>query len=138
MRIEIETFVKADLESVWQAWNNPADICAWNAASDDWHTTDARLELEPGGIFCYRMAAKDGSFAFDFSGSYTLVEPMTRIEFELDDSRTVSTTFESGSDGVRVRQSFEAEDEMSAGQQKDGWQAILNNFARHVESKFGV
>ncbi|MBO6506845.1 MAG: SRPBCC domain-containing protein [Kordiimonadaceae bacterium] len=138
MRIDIETLVKADLDTVWQAWNTPADICAWNAASDDWHTTDAKLELEPGGSFCYRMAAKDGSFAFDFSGIYTFVAPMTRIEFELDDSRIVSTTFESGLDGVHVRQSFEAADEMSASQQKDGWQAILNNFARHVESKVGV
>lgn len=47
----------------------------WNAASDDWHTTRATVDLRVGGAFCSRMEARDGSMGFDFEGVYTAVEP---------------------------------------------------------------
>jgi uncharacterized protein YndB with AHSA1/START domain len=37
MKITVETRVKGQLKQVWEAWNNPADIKAWNTAQDDWH-----------------------------------------------------------------------------------------------------
>ena len=135
MKIEISTLVDAEIDAVWEAWITPEDICRWNAASEDWHTTAAELALAPGSGFSYTMEAKDGSAGFDFAGTYTVVEPQTRIDFELEDNRAVSTTFEVEENGVRVRQCFEAENELSAKQQKDGWQAILNNFSQHVEAK---
>lgn len=135
MKIEIETFVRGDLDTVWDSWTTPADICSWNAASDDWHTPSAQLELRPGGAFSYRMEARDGSVGFDFAGTFTRVDPKSRIDFELEDARPVSVRFEPGEDGVKVRQSFTAEDELSAEQQRAGWQSILDRFARHVESK---
>jgi uncharacterized protein YndB with AHSA1/START domain len=45
LKITIETLVKADLNTVWAAWNNPEDIKQWNAASDDWHTTQSSVDL---------------------------------------------------------------------------------------------
>lgn len=39
MTITVETLVESDLSTVWNAWNNPADIERWNAPSDDGHTT---------------------------------------------------------------------------------------------------
>src|SRR5919109_3837720 len=93
MKITVETVVKADLNKVWDAWNNPADIKQWNAASDDWHTPQSRVDLREGGKFSSRMEAKDGSAGFDFEGTYTRVEPQRRIEDVMSDGRAVSVEF---------------------------------------------
>jgi uncharacterized protein YndB with AHSA1/START domain len=61
LKITIGTLVKADLNTVWGAWNDPEDIKQWNAASDDWHTTQSTVDLREGGKFSSRMEAKDGS-----------------------------------------------------------------------------
>jgi uncharacterized protein YndB with AHSA1/START domain len=61
MKITVETPVKAKLNKVWDAWNDPVDIKQWNTAQDDWHTTRSSVDLREGGKFLSRMEAKDGS-----------------------------------------------------------------------------
>ncbi|AOY01631.1 SRPBCC family protein [Jeongeupia sp. USM3] len=134
MKITVETVVRAGIGPVWAAWNNPDDIVRWNAASDDWHTTRSRVDLRVGGTFSARMEAKDGSFGFDFEGVYTRIAEHQLIEYAMGDGRTVSVAFVPVADGVIVRETFDAEDEHSAEQQRQGWQAILDRFARHVEA----
>ncbi len=133
MKITVETVVKATLESVWDAWNNPDDIKQWNNASDDWHTTRSTVDLRQGGKFSARMEAKDGSAGFDFEGTYTRVEPRRVIEYRMEDGREVRVQFSETGDGVLVRETFDAETENDPELQREGWQAILDNFARHVE-----
>ena len=133
MEITIETFVKSDITSVWKAWNTPDDIKRWNAASDDWHTTASSIDLREGGQFKSRMEAKDGSMGFDFSGTYTRVVDNQLIEYDLDDGRSVKIEFRTEEGGVRVIETFEAEATNSPEMQRDGWQAILDNFRRFVE-----
>lgn len=135
MIISIETIVNSKLNNVWSAWVNPDDIVQWNFASDDWCCPSAENDLVVGGEFNYRMEARDGSFGFDFEGVYTDLIPEKMIKFDLGDERDVSVEFVEVSEGVKVIESFEAEDEHSAQQQKDGWQSILNNFKKYVESK---
>jgi uncharacterized protein YndB with AHSA1/START domain len=135
VKITIETLVKADLGTVWAAWNNPTDIEQWNAASDDWHTIQSRVDLREGGKFSARMEAKDGSSGFEFDGTYTRVVPQRLIQYRMGDGREVKVEFSEGADGVVVRETFEAETENEPAQQRQGWQAILDNFARHVEAK---
>jgi uncharacterized protein YndB with AHSA1/START domain len=135
MRITVETVVNADLDAVWRAWNDPEDITQWNAASDDWHTTRSTVDLREGGTFSARMEAKDGSVGFDFEGTYTRVVPQERIEYAMSDGRTVEVEFTETADGVRVRETFDAESENDPELQRQGWQAILDSFARHVEAK---
>lgn len=135
MKITIETRVKADLKTVWDAWNNPEDIKQWNAASDDWHTTRSAVDLREGGKFSARMEAKDGSVGFDFEGTYTRVVPRKVLEYKLGDDREVKVEFSEAADGVVVRETFDAESQHDPEFQRRGWQAILNNFARHVEAK---
>jgi uncharacterized protein YndB with AHSA1/START domain len=131
--ITVETLVKANLDSVWDAWNNPDDIKQWNAASDDWHTNQSTVDLREGGKFSARMEAKDGSAGFDFEGTYTRVVPPRVIEYRMEDGREVKVQFSEVADGVLVRETFDAETESDAEVQRQGWQAILDNFARHVE-----
>ena len=134
MKIAVETTVTASIEQVWQAWNTPEDIKQWNAASDDWHTTKSEVDLRDGGAFSSRMEAKDGSFGFDFAGIYTEVVPNKLIEYAFGDRHCV-VEFTPGSRGVTVRVTFDAETTHSEEQQRQGWQAILDNFTRHVEAK---
>jgi uncharacterized protein YndB with AHSA1/START domain len=133
VKITVETAVKADLEKVWSAWNSPDDIKRWNAASDDWHTTNASVELREGGKFSARMEAKDGSEGFDFEGTYTRVVPRKLIEYRMDDGRQVAVEFSEQPGRVLVRETFDAETQNAPEMQRQGWQAILDNFARHVE-----
>lgn len=133
MKITVETFVKSDITSVWKAWNTPEDIKKWNAASEDWHTTSSSVDLREGGQFTSRMEAKDGSMGFDFSGSYIKIVENQLIEYILDDGRSVQVAFHEEGDGVKVVETFEAEASNSPDLQRDGWQAILDNFARFVE-----
>lgn len=133
MKITVGTTIHAPMERVWQAYTTPEDIVQWNAASDDWHTTKASVDLRVGGAFSSRMEAKDGSFGFDFAGTYTNVVPHSLLEYSFGD-RTARVDFADTPDGVNVKVSFEAETTHSIEQQQGGWQAILDNFKRHVEN----
>jgi uncharacterized protein YndB with AHSA1/START domain len=134
MQITVETIVNAPIAKVWAAYTTPDDIKQWNAASDDWHTTKSTVDLREGGAFSSRMEAKDGSFGFDFAGTYTKIVPQKLIEYTFGD-RTGVVEFLPGSNGVTVRSTFDAETQHSIEQQRQGWQAILNNFAKHVEAR---
>lgn len=134
MRISVATTLAAPIDQVWRAYTTPADITQWNAASDDWHTTAATVDLRVGGEFCSRMEAKDGSMGFDFAGTYTKVVPHALIEYAFGD-RTARVEFAENAEGVTVTVSFDSESTHSEEQQREGWQAILNNFTRHVQER---
>lgn len=133
MKISVETTVAAPIEQVWRAYTTPEDIKQWNAASDDWHTTTAKVDLRVGGAFSSRMEAKDGSMGFDFAGTYTRIVEHELIEYAFGD-RTAQVEFVDSPNGVKVRVTFDSESTYSVEQQQQGWQAILDNFARHVEA----
>lgn len=134
MKITVETVVKAPVAVVWSAYTTPEDIKQWNAASPDWHTTKASVDLRVGGEFSSRMEAKDGSFGFDFAGTYTKVVPNELIEYAFGE-RNAMVEFTTGANGVMVRVTFDAEGQHSVEQQRQGWQSILDNFARHVQAR---
>lgn len=135
MKITVETVANAGLDPVWDAWNNPADIKQWNAAQDDWHTTASTVDLREGGKFVSRMEAKDGSMGFDFEGTYTRIVPHEVIEYRMSDGREVEVEFVESGGGVLVKVTFDAETENPPELQRQGWQAILDNFGRHVAAK---
>jgi uncharacterized protein YndB with AHSA1/START domain len=133
MKITVTTVVRAPLAEVWRAYTTPDDIKVWNAASTDWYTTQAEVDLRVGGKFCSRMEAKDGSFGFDFAGEYTKLIPQQLIEYVFDE-RNVSVNFTESSDGILVKVSFDPESIHPEEQQREGWQSILNNFAKYLHT----
>lgn len=133
--ITVKAIVKAPIEKVWAFWNDPDAVRHWNNASDDWHCPSATNDLEVGKRFSYRMAAKDGSFAFDFGGTYTAIDPQRSIAYTIDDGRKVEVWFDVKDDGVEVTERFDAEGTHSLEMQQAGWQAILDNFKRWAESQ---
>jgi uncharacterized protein YndB with AHSA1/START domain len=133
-KITVETRIDAPIDRVWRAYTTPEDIRQWNAASDDWHTTSAVVDLRVGGNFSSRMEAKDGSAGFDFAGTYTKIIHHKLIEYAFGD-RAARVEFSPAANAVLVRIAFDSELTHSIEQQRNGWQAILDNFKRHVEAR---
>lgn len=133
-QIKITASIIAPIEKVWDKWTNPEHITKWNFAVDEWQCPRAENDLKVGGKYFARMEAKDGSFGFDFAGTYTRVVPNELIEYAFGD-RVGLVEFITGENGVTVRVSFDAETTHPEAQQRQGWQAILDNFARHVEAR---
>lgn len=134
-KITVATTIAAPIKKVWDSYTQPEHIMQWNNASADWHTPKATNDLRVGGMFLSRMEAKDGSVGFDFTGTYTVVVPYERTEYVMDDGRTVSNTFTAIGDQTQVTTIFDPETENPLEMQKAGWQAILDNFKKHVEEK---
>lgn len=133
-KLTVEAIINAPIHKVWKLWTEPEHIKNWNNASDDWHTPHVENDLWPGGGFLSKMAAKDGSFAFDFSGTYDEVKEHEVISYTLGDGRKVIILFSSKGNETTVAETFDAENTHSLEMQQSGWQAILNNFKKYVES----
>lgn len=133
-RITIETTVDAPAEKIWACWTSPEHIMQWNSASEEWHTPTATVDLRVGGKFSSRMETKDGSEGFDFGGTYTKVIKNAHIDYTIDDGRSVSIVFSENDGHTHITEIFEAENENPMEMQKQGWQAILDNFKRYTES----
>ena len=134
MTIHIETTVQATVQKSWEAYTAPEHITGWNFASDDWCCPSASNDLRPGGRYVARMEAKDGSFSFDFEAVYDAVIPHQKLAYTMGDGRKVEVVFEAISDTqTKVSVDFEAETMNSEELQRQGWQAILDNFGRYAE-----
>jgi len=133
--ITVEALIKAPIEEIWKYWNEPMHITQWCNASDDWHAPYAENDLKVDGKFKTTMAAKDGSFSFDFEGVYTNIQKDKVIEYTILDGRKVRITFSAQGDQVKVIETFEAETINPLEMQRGGWQAILDNFKKYTEAK---
>ena len=132
--LKVSAEVEVPVEKAWELFNTPEHIVNWNAASPDWHTPRASNDLRTGGIFSYRMEARDGSFGFDFAGEYTEVVPMTSFAYKMEDGRTARVEFHPIETGTLVITQFDAENSNPLDMQQNGWQAILDNFKRYAEN----
>lgn len=132
-KITITALVDAPLAKVWRYWTEPEHITQWNFASDDWCCPRATNDLRVGGTYTARMEAKDGSFGFDFGGDWFDVTEGKSLGLKMGDGRSARTTFTPEGTGTRVTTVFDAEGTHPLEMQRDGWQAILNNFKAHAE-----
>ena len=134
-RITVSALVNKPVADVWNTWTDPKHIIQWNAANDDWHCPKATNDLRTGGKFSSTMAARDGSFSFDFEGVYDDVQPHKRIAYTMADGRTCEILFSSENGGTRVVESFDAETQNPVEMQRTGWQAILDRFKAYAEAQ---
>ncbi len=125
--------INASLELVWSYFTDIKHIGEWANGSPDWETTAIKNDLQPGGEFLSRMAAKDGSQSFDFGGVYDEVIPHSKIAYTMGDGRTAMTTFTKDGDSTRVDQVVDAEKENPVEFQKAGWQSMLDNLKARIE-----
>jgi uncharacterized protein YndB with AHSA1/START domain len=132
--ITVEVLIHSSIENVWHHLLSPDSITQWNAASADWHTPRATVDLRVGGKFLSRMEARDGSMGFDFIGTFTRVDPMHGYDYSMEDGRTVTVSVTKTPEGIQVKEIFQAENQNAPELQRAGWQAILDNFKKFVES----
>lgn len=132
--IVVETTINAPIEKVWEYWTLPKHITKWYFANEDWHCPSAENDLRIGGTFSFRMEAKDGSFGFDFTGIYDEVKELETIKYHLADERKIEVNFEKVENSTKVIEKFDAESENPLERQRFGWQSILDNFKKYVES----
>ncbi|QSE73533.1 hypothetical protein JXZ74_15270, partial [Aeromonas media] len=64
----------------------------------------------------------------------TKVVPPTSLGYVMDDGRAVRVRLVEDQGGTWVHEEFDAESEHSGEQQRAGWQSILDNFKRYMES----
>jgi len=133
-KIKIEATISADVRKVWDCFTKPEHITKWNFASDDWHCPSAENDLRVGGKLKSRMEAKDGSAGFDFEAIYDEVIEHKKISYTMTDGRQVITEFDNLNGKTKVTTTFDAENENPVEMQRSGWQAILDNFKKYVES----
>ncbi len=132
--ISIETTVDVPMATAWKIWNDPAHIMQWNSAHPSWHSPRSENDLRVGGKFNHRMEARDGSFGFDFAGTYDKVELHKEISYTLGDGRKATTLFAEQNGKTAIATTFDAESENDPEFQKQGWQAILDNFKKYAET----
>ncbi|MDQ8052255.1 MAG: SRPBCC family protein [Pedobacter sp.] len=134
-KIKVAATTAVPLAKVWEAWNTPADIMKWNTPDPSWHTPSSTNDLRVGGKFNNRMEAKDGSFGFDFEGVYDEVDHHQKITYTLGDGRQATTLFAEKDGQTTIETSFDPETQNAPEFQQQGWQSILNNFIKYVETK---
>jgi uncharacterized protein YndB with AHSA1/START domain len=132
--ITVTVILKTTLEKAWEFFTNPAHVVKWYFASNDWHAPSSTNDLIVGGKFSTRMESKDGSMGFNFSGTYTEVELNKLLKIVLDDERLMNVNFTAEDEIVTIMEQFEPEYENDIDLQKNGWQAILNNFKKYIEN----
>lgn len=132
--ITVSATVNAPVEKVWKTWNEPQHITQWCAASDDWHAPHAENDVRAGGEFKTTMAAKDGSFSFDFGGVYDDVQEYRSLNYTMGDGRKVSILFEGEGNSTKITETFDPESQNPEEMQRGGWQAILDNFRKYTEA----
>ncbi len=143
-KIKVEVEINAPVEKVWEFWTNPKDIVSWNFASDDWCCLNAENDLVVGGKFGATMSSTDKSVSFNFNGVYDeiilhkkisySVDPMYYKQKNIDGGRKVDVEFVSLGNKTKVIETFDPEEMHSRELQQQGWQAILNNFKKYVET----
>jgi uncharacterized protein YndB with AHSA1/START domain len=133
--ITVTAIIDAPVQKVWKLYTEPQHIVQWNNASPDWHTPTAKNDLKTGGKFVLRMEAKDKSAGFDFTGTYNEVKENELLAYTMEDGRKAQVTFSRQGNQTKITIVFDAETENPADLQRQGWQAILDNFKAYAEKQ---
>lgn len=132
-KITVKATIKVNPKKVWDYYTNPIHIVNWNFANPSWHCPKAQNEMKVGGIYKARMEAKDGSFGFDFEAVYTEIIEGKEFTYVFG-GRTANVKLKNLINQTEIIITFDPESENSIEMQKDGWQAILNNFKAYTEN----
>lgn len=132
-KIKVITTINADVKKVWNYYTNPNHIVNWNFADPSWHCPKAENDMQIGGKYKARMEAKDGSFGFDFETTYTEIIDGKEFTQEFG-GRTSNVKFIDLENQTEVIVTFDPEKENPIEMQKNGWQSILDNFKKYVET----
>jgi uncharacterized protein YndB with AHSA1/START domain len=129
-KITIKATVLADKQKVWDYYTQPEHITKWNFADQSWHCSTATNDMKVGGRYVARMEAKDGSF--DFDAVYTEINQGENYTYEFG-GRFATVDFLKTDRQTEITITFDPETENPIELQRNGWQAILDNFKKYTE-----
>ncbi len=132
-KIIINAYISANKKKVWDYYTLPEHITKWNFADPSWHCPTASNNMIIGGRYLARMEAKDGSVGFDFDATYTAINPEENFTYEFD-GRYASVQINEQKEGTEIIITFDPETINPIELQRNGWQAILNNFKNYTEN----
>lgn len=132
-KITVEALINADKNKVWDYYTKPEHITKWNFADPSWHCPTATNDMKVGGIYNARMEAKDGSFGFNFEAVYTEIINGEFFAYKFGD-RQASVMFKAQNGQILITVTFDPETQNPVEMQRQGWQAILNNFKKYAET----
>ena len=132
-KIIVAATINANRKKVWDYYTNAKHITKWNFADPSWHCPKAENDMKVGGKYSARMEAKDGSFGFDFEAIYSKIIDESEFTYEFG-GRIANVKFDGLGDQTTITVTFDPESENPIKMQKDGWQAILDNFKGYVEN----
>lgn len=132
-KIKVTATINANTKKVWDFYTQPKHITKWNFADPSWHCPTATNDMNVGGRYVARMEAKDGSFGFDFDAVYTEINKGENFTYEFG-GRLAKVDFKETDGQTEVTVTFDPETENSIELQRNGWQAILDNFKKYTES----
>ena len=133
-KITIHATISAGIQKVWNYYSQPEHITKWNFASPDWHCPSASNDMRIGGKYTARMEAKDGSFGFEFEATYSEITENQKFVYIMPDGREVSVSINEDNHLTNITVCFDTETENPVDLQREGWQAILNNFKNYAEN----
>ena len=133
-KITIYATISAGTQKVWNYYTQPEHITKWNFASPDWHCPSASNDMRIGGKYTARMEAKDGSFGFEFEATYSEITENQKFVYIMPDGREVSVSMNEDNHLTNITVCFDTETENPVDLQREGWQAILNNFKNYAEN----
>lgn len=132
-KITVSANIAATQQKVWDYYTLPEHITKWNFAHPSWHCPSASNDLRIGGRYHARMEAVDGSFGFDSDANYTALSIGSKFTYEFGGRfATVELKEQNGQTEISI--CFDPETENPVELQREGWQAILNNFKLYVEA----
>jgi len=133
-KIRIDAIIDASPEKAWDYYTEPQHITKWNFADPSWHCPSASNDMRVGGLYSARMEAKDGSFGFDLNATYEDVQKGKEFTFVLEDGRKVNVQFIPADEKTELIVEFDPEQQNTRERQRDGWNAILQNYKSYTES----
>ena len=132
--ITVQTIAPATKSEAWHYYTEAEHVINWNFAGKGWHCPKAVNDFRVGGEFEIVMAEKTGTMKMELEGEYTAIEPHSHIEYNLRNGRHVQVDFTDADDGTQVTVTFDPAEKMGHDEQRDHWQAILDNFRKYVGS----
>ncbi|HEV7752376.1 MAG TPA: SRPBCC domain-containing protein [Baekduia sp.] len=138
--LRIERTFQAPAERVFDAWTSEEVIRRWWQAEHGWETTEAEVDLRVGGVVRVVMRDPDKEVEHGGGGTYTEIEPPTRLAFtwlwDGDTRRTLIELDFEETDGVTTVSFVHRDlwDEEAVRSHRRGWSTILDNLGRTLEA----
>ena len=139
--LHIERTYRAPAKAVFDAWTSEEVLRRWWRIEGHWETTEAEVDLRPGGVV--RVAMRDPAKDADYAGGgfYTEVDPPNRLAFTWtwdDDTRQtlIEIDFEESEGVTTVRFTHSGLwDEAMVRDHEDGWSRLLASLGRMLEAQ---